>query len=93
MPECHIAKRRTGIPGQAVTSRARHRSECDLVKFCTNSAGHDGTVRVWDIRLKKELRRFEGHAGNVLCVCFTPDNATVLSGGEDGTVRVWPLSE
>jgi WD40 repeat protein len=55
------------------------------------SAGHDGTVRLWDLRLRKELRRFEGHVGNVLCVAFTPDGAALLSGGEDGTVRAWDL--
>jgi len=39
--------------------------------------------------LKKELCRFEGHTGNVLCVCFTPDGKALLSGGEDAAVRVW----
>src|SRR5262249_41964399 len=45
------------------------------------SAGHDGTVRLWDLRLRKELRKFTGHVGNVLCVTFTPDGDLLVSGG------------
>ena len=37
--------------------------------------------------------RLDGHVGNVLCVAFTPEGASLLSGGDDGTVRVWSIEE
>jgi WD40 repeat protein len=57
------------------------------------SAGQDGTVRVWDLRTRKEIHRFSGHTGNVLCVSFTPEGNTLLSGGDDGTVRLWDVAQ
>ena len=50
-------------------------------------------MRVWDLRTKKEVRKFAGHVGNVLCVAFVPDGNAVVSGGDDGTVRVWALGD
>lgn len=42
----------------------------------------DGAVaRLGDSRLR--------HAGQPLCVAFTPDGKRVLSGGEDGVLRIW----
>jgi len=56
------------------------------------SCGEDGTVRLWDVKTAKELRRFQGHAGGALSVTFTPDGRRLLTGGRDRTIRLWNVA-
>ncbi len=53
------------------------------------SAGHDGTVRLWDTATGECLRVMTGHEGGVTSCAITCDAARVASAGHDGTVRLW----
>jgi hypothetical protein len=49
----------------------------------------DGTVRVWDLALGKEIANFKAHDKYATALAFTPDGRRVLTGGEDKLVKVW----
>ena len=56
------------------------------------SGSEDKTIRLWDVRSGKELRRLEGHTGSVTSVAFAPDGRTLVTGSEDNTIRLWDVA-
>jgi serine/threonine protein kinase/Tol biopolymer transport system component len=56
------------------------------------SAGHDQTIRLWDVTDPangRERSIFQGHRGWVRAIALLPDNTTLASGSEDRTVLLW----
>ena len=53
------------------------------------SSSNDGTVRIWDISQRKQLRQLEGHPGIVAALSWSPNSQQIASGGWDHTVQVW----
>ncbi|MET0502780.1 MAG: TIR domain-containing protein [Candidatus Binatia bacterium] len=79
------------------SSLSAHRSRLNAVAFSPNGAllgtgGEEGTVRLWDLGSRKELKHFELGAGSkgVLALAFSPIGKRVATTGNIGT-KVWNL--
>jgi WD40 repeat protein/serine/threonine protein kinase len=46
---------------------------------------------VSDAEASGEIRRLEGHTGNISSVAFSPDGTQILSGSQDNTLRLWDI--
>lgn len=55
------------------------------------SGSGDGTVRVWDLGVGRELRCLRGHGTGIASVAVSADGRRILSGGADGAIHVWDL--
>ncbi|ESN96866.1 hypothetical protein HELRODRAFT_178666 [Helobdella robusta] len=62
------------------------------------SGSDDGTVRIWDSRLKKSILTFQntfqimsGHMDTVTGMRLSPDGSYLLSTAMDNTVRIWDV--
>jgi WD40 repeat protein len=53
------------------------------------SAGSDNTIRIWDLKEKKERKTLKGHQQAVGKVLFSPDGTILASRGFDGAIRLW----
>jgi WD40 repeat protein/serine/threonine protein kinase len=54
------------------------------------TAGEDGSVRVWDWRIGKELRQLQPPEGSrVRSVAFSPDGKLLATGGWERKVHIW----
>lgn len=57
------------------------------------TAGHDGTVYLWDAADGTERDRLEGHDGEVYDVAFLDGGDRLVSCAHDGRVVLWDVSE
>ncbi len=56
------------------------------------SAGGDGTIKIWNSKTGKEIKRLENaHKGSVSSVAFHPDGRHLASSGTDRQLKVWDL--
>lgn len=53
------------------------------------SASDDGTIRIWEAKSGKEVRKLEGHSNWVRSVAFSPDSSRIVSASDDRTIRIW----
>ncbi len=50
------------------------------------------TVRLWDVKSRRQIRTFTGHLWPITCLAFSPDGKTIASGSVGTTVRVWDVA-
>jgi WD40 repeat protein len=58
------------------------------------SASYDGTVKLWRMDSQKNFKifkTFNGRAGKVRSVSFSPDGQIIASAHNDGTIKLWQI--
>ncbi len=55
------------------------------------SGSDDKTIKIWDLKQRKELYTLRGHLGKVYAVAISPDGQSVVSGSDDKTIKIWDL--
>src|SRR5579871_3272976 len=58
-----------------------------------NRTHQDGSVRLWDVRIGREIVRFPSHYRTIETVQFSPDGARLLSADDMGVLRIWSVRE
>ncbi|HEV8060632.1 MAG TPA: protein kinase [Gemmataceae bacterium] len=53
------------------------------------SAGHDHTVRIWDLESGQAALTLTGHTNVVYGLAYSPDGKRLATASWDGTVRIW----
>jgi len=54
-------------------------------------ANSDGTIRIWDFALDKEVAILKGHNDVILSTSFSPDGMSLASASWDKSIRVWDI--
>ena len=57
------------------------------------SGSGDNTIRIWDLKDKRQEWVLQGHTGAVLGLAVTRDNRFLVSASVDFTVRIWDLHQ
>jgi WD40 repeat protein len=76
----------TGDSHTAPILGVKYNSLGSLLATCSE----DNTVRIWDLKTREQLRRFNGHTAPVSDLGFNPDGRTIASCGSDGLL-VWDV--
>lgn len=74
-----------GWPGLALSADGR------LVALASERYESKGTISLWDLEKRQEIRRFEAHAGGSFAGTFSSDGRLFVSGGFDRAIKVWDM--
>jgi WD40 repeat protein len=55
------------------------------------TGSRDRSAHLWNAATGQEVRRFQGHQGDIAAVAFSPDGKLLLTGSDDNTARVWEV--
>lgn len=55
------------------------------------SSGEDGTVRIWDLRVRNTPQKLSLSSCPVNCVTLHPNQIELLAGDQDGKIHVWDI--
>ncbi|KAG1882615.1 WD40-repeat-containing domain protein [Suillus subluteus] len=70
----------------------------DMTMFATGGYGptraglYEHPVKIWNAKTGELVVALKGHTGSVMCLAWTPDGKTLISGSVDSSIRTWSTS-
>jgi WD40 repeat protein len=55
------------------------------------TASEDKTIKIWNFKVREEIRTLQGHQGRVADLAFVPSGNRILSASCDGTIKIWDM--
>jgi WD40 repeat protein len=55
------------------------------------SGSSDGSIKLWDISSRREVRTLTGHTDSITSIEFSEDRKTVAAGSSDGSLLIWDV--
>lgn len=52
-----------------------------------------GTIRTWNVRTSKLVRKWKAHDIAIRCITFTPDGRGLVTGCNDRTIKYWDFQQ
>lgn len=86
----------TGPPKEPLAQLAGHTGPVSGIAIAPDgrtaaSGGADGTVKLWNLANRTEMRSYRGHSDWVAAVAFAPNGQSLASAGVDGKVQIWAV--
>lgn len=53
----------------------------------------DYTIRIWDLKERKQLSMMEGHTSAITCMVLTKNSDFLISSSWDWTIRIWNIKQ
>lgn len=80
-----------GYPHKSLTGHNHFISDLALANEnnMVISSSWDKTLRLWDLKTGKTVRRFVGHTKEVFTVALSQDNRQIISAGADQGIKLW----
>jgi WD40 repeat protein len=61
----------------------------DTTMIATGGPGPEECLKIWDAETRKLVANLKGHTNIVLCLAWTADGKTLISGSSDRSIRTW----